>query len=103
MADFQTTMSNYSPDNRLTFEQYVRMAAAIQERRGVSSFRAMRIVEETLAQRQAILDERVKAAGGKPWSEIKADPEAATLWEATPPSPPRSHNGSTPLGRERVR
>lgn len=88
MADFNTVMSNYSPDNRLTFPQYVGMAARLKARYGVSDLRAMKMVEETLARRQAILDERVKASGGKPWSEIKADPNAPAFWTqwTSPPS-----------------
>lgn len=89
MSDFETTMSRFSPDNRLTFQQYVVMAQRMRERHQVSDMRAMRIVEETLQKRQANLDERAKASGGKPWDAIRKDPEASGYWQSwmTPPDP----------------
>lgn len=64
MATFDETMENYSEKNRLSFEQYVGMAAKLQDRHGVSSLVAMRMVEDTLAERQKLLDENAVAAGG---------------------------------------
>lgn len=64
MADFNGSMANYSEDNRLSFEQYVGMAARLQERHGVSSLVAMRMVEDTLKDRQKVLDEAAVRGGG---------------------------------------
>ena len=67
MSDFNTTMERFSENNRLTFPQYTMLAARFQERYGVSSFRAMKMVAETLTQRQKVLDEQAKQAGGQPY------------------------------------
>lgn len=64
MSEFDTKMQRYSDNNRLSFPQYTGLAAKFQSRYGVSSFRAMSMVEETLAQRQAVLDEQAVKSGG---------------------------------------
>lgn len=89
MSGWKEAMADLSPDNRLTFEQYATMSAALQDRYGVSDMRAMTMVDKTLAQRQKILDERVKTSGGKPWAEIRKHPQAEAMWSqwTTPPAP----------------
>lgn len=89
MGGWKDAMADLSPDNRLSFEQYASMAAAMQERYGVSDMKAMTIVDKTLTQRQKILDERVKASGGKAWGEMRKHPQAEALWAqwTTPPAP----------------
>lgn len=82
MADFKTVQSNFSPDNRLSFEQAVAMAARIQDTQQVSSLRALKIVEDTQHARQAILDERAKASGSKPWAELRSLPNADQTYQS---------------------
>lgn len=90
MADLNSTVGpskdqrdlqmNYSPDNRLNLDQMLAMSMRLMDRHGVSYMRARQMAEETQTARQAILDERVKAAGGKTWAELRANPEADALW-----------------------
>lgn len=75
---------NYSPDNRLSLDQMLAISMRLMDRHGVSYMRARLMAEETQTARQAILDERVKAAGGKTWAELRAHPEADALWTDSP-------------------
>lgn len=80
VPDQADTQQNYSPDNRLNLDQLLSMSLRLMDRHGVSYMRARQMAEETQAGRQAILDERVKASGGKTWAELRANPQADALW-----------------------
>jgi hypothetical protein len=58
MADFREVQQQFTPDNRLTLDQSTRLMQRFMQMHGVSSMQAMRMVEDTQKQRQALINER---------------------------------------------
>jgi hypothetical protein len=86
LADFKTSQESYAPNNRLSFEQYVAMAARLKDRYGVSDSRAMKMVEETQAERQRMLDEAAVSSGSQPWAKLREAQGKVQALVASPPS-----------------